>query len=448
MSETRHHKPLWQAELDSRGLITAPWAEKYATASLVANFEAIHPHVGEFNWKRDLVDAAARLIWQATMSLAEEGLPVDSIAIAARLTEQDRLDELPNGMHYLLDLVGQSEGFSDPMHFAEWLEIIANSAAKRRLLDGVRAVAEAAENTDLRSIRSMLSRLADELPPDRRQRESTLEASVDEYLTTLATGVPDTMYCGIPEIDQATGGVAPGELIIVGGRPAHGKTIFGMQTADATAVSGRAVLVLSEEMSRLSLAKRSLASITVLDSADWKKDIQRVRFDAREHFADRAPIVVRESCGTIDVAERAIAQAVRKHDIKLCVVDYAQLLKGAGTNRYEQVSDVSSRLKRAATKYGITVLLLAQLSRAVESRPDPTPTLADLKDSGQLEQDADVVLFVFWPIKLDPHHPDPTEYRVYQSKNRNRGIVTPIVQMRINPNRQRLEPYDCVPEGF
>jgi replicative DNA helicase len=119
-------------------------------------------------------------------------------------------------------------------------------------------------------------------------------------------------------------------------------------------------------------------------------------------------------------------------------VDYAQLLKGDGHSRYDQVSDVSSRMKRVATKHKIVVLLLAQLNRATEGRPDPTPLMSDLKGSGQLEQDADVILFLFWPSRAIADYPDPNEYRIYQAKNRNRGIGTAVIEMRINAARQTL----------
>jgi KaiC/GvpD/RAD55 family RecA-like ATPase len=227
-------------------------------------------------------------------------------------------------------------------------------------------------------------------------------------------------------------------MIIIGARPSMGKSMMTMQWLDCAAAQGVKTMIISEEMSAMQLAKRSMQVIMPVDVGGWASDLRRVNFEVQEHFATRAPLTIVESCGSIDAAERAIARGVKQLGIQMVAVDYAQLLKGDGHSRYDQVSDVSSRMKRVATKHKIVVLLLAQLNRATEGRPDPTPLMSDLKGSGQLEQDADVILFLFWPSRAIADYPDPNEYRIYQAKNRNRGIGTAVIEMRINAARQTL----------
>lgn len=436
---TRQGREQWQADLDSKGRMTAVWAEKFATGTLLSNADQYSAHVGEFDWKRDISSHELRLIWAAWAQITAEGNPVNAVSIADTMTSNGTLDELPDGMQYLLELLDQTESAANPAHFVDWLSIIVKTAAMGRFLSGLKSVTAAATHyEDLASMRTAISKLAEELPTERNKREGTLSESVNELLEGIAAGLSDTMNVTIAEIDAAIGGLAEGELIVIGGRPSWGKTLVASQMLDEAALHGIPSLILSEEMSRASLARRALSRMTCVSKSEWQQNIDQVRFDVREYFAPRASVFVREHCGTVDIAERVIGRHVRNHGVKIVAVDYAQLLRGSGANRYEQVSDVSTRMKQTAAKYGIVVLLLAQLNRSIETRPDPTPTLADLKDSGQLEQDADVVFFPFWPIKVDPKHPDPSEYRIYFAKNRNRGVSTPMAAMRIDGARQRI----------
>src|SRR5262249_15149849 len=157
---------------------------------------------------------------------------------------------------------------------------------------------------------------------------------------------------------------------------------------------GTRCLVLSEEMATAELGKRAIHSITTLPEEHWGPETVGVlRGEVDTHYADRADIFVVENCNTIDRAEDVIDQCCSAHGVKLVVVDYLQLLGGRGLRRYEQVSDVSRRLKQAARRNGCALLALSQLNREVENREGKDPKLSDLRDSGQLEQDADLVLF-------------------------------------------------------
>jgi replicative DNA helicase len=254
----------------------------------------------------------------------------------------------------------------------------------------------------------------------------------------IEAGYPEALFATIPEIDKLTSGFAEAELVVLAARPGHGKTMVALQMVDLASQDGFAGLIVSEEMSIASLAKRTIPRIASIDKSQWKQGIHQVRYEMRQHFENSAPLVVREFCVTIDRVERAIASAVSRYGIRFCVVDYAQLIKADGRSKYEQTSEVSVRMKRAANRHGITIFLLAQLGRSIDTRDGFVPIMSDLKDTGQLEQDADVILAGIWPKKFDDSYADPHEYRIYQLKNRNRGVFQHVVRMHVDPIRQRL----------
>src|SRR5262249_3013388 len=137
------------------------------------------------------------------------------------------------------------------------------------------------------------------------------------------------------------------------------------------------------------------------------------------------------------------SNAVKTLGVKCVVVDYAQLLRSEGRSRYEEVTNTSIALRQLASSHKIIVLALCQLSRAIESRPDFIPMVSDIKDSGQLDQDADVIIFMRWPWKLDPSE-DQSKFHFFVAKNRNRPINKTLVVCRFNPARQMFT--DPIPE--
>jgi len=377
-------------------------------------------------------------IQKAILKLRDSGADLDVVLITQQLDSTGDLADI-GGVPYIMELM---EAVPHAEHAKHYAKIVAACSRRRSQLSVAKRLMESAYDMTADEIESSetamkaATELADITP---QSRIVTMADAVNGLIDDLEAGTQPAVRVMIPAIDDATGGAAPGEMFIIGARPSHGKSLFALQSLDTAAGNGWPGLIISEEMAALSLAGRMLSSITVLPSGDWMRETSRLRFDAREHFGNRAPILIAEKCATAAGAERAIASAVRTHGIKIVAVDYAQLLRGDGDNEQERIGDVSQRMKAMAMKYDLIVLLLAQLNRGIESRPDPTPGLADLRGSGSLEQDADVVLFPMWPFKLQPTYEDRLEYRIYQAKNRNRGVGSPIVGMRINPERQRLE---------
>lgn len=267
---------------------------------------------------------------------------------------------------------------------------------------------------------------------------SSLERASREYLDSLLDGQEEPFFTGLKSIDDSMGGLMKGELCIVGGRPSHGKSMFALNWLFDVSAAGVNTMMVSEEMGPAALAQRSLAFATDVPQNRWRDEYDNLYEQSSQFWEKRGRVVVVESLGSVANTTAAIAQAVEYSGVEFVVVDYLQLLKGRGSSRYEQISDVSTELKHTAVKHNIAMVVLAQLNRNVETR-DNIPKLRDLKDSGQIEQDADQIMFVQWPLKNDPSHKPFNEYRVFCAKNRNRAIHESVVELRFVPNRQLLK---------
>ena len=276
---------------------------------------------------------------------------------------------------------------------------------------------------------------------------TTIERASREYLDSLLDGQEQPFFTGLPSIDRSMGGLHKGELCIVGGRPSHGKSMFGLNWLYNVAAEQVNCLMISEEMSKSALAMRSLSFITDMPQDRWRDSYDAIYEQSAQFWRTRGNVLIVESVWSVTRATEAIEHAVKYSAVEFVVVDYLQLLTGRGGNKYEQVSNVSSELKHAAVKHNVAVVVLAQLGREIDKRGDNIPRLFDLKDSGQIEQDADQVMFVQWPLKNDPKYRPINEYRVFCAKNRNRAINQTVVELRFVPSRQKLQeiPVEAMP---
>lgn len=269
-------------------------------------------------------------------------------------------------------------------------------------------------------------------------RKTTLRRAAGRYLAELASGRAPLIATGIPELDEAVGGgVALGEMIIVAARPSHGKSAVALQMAHTMSANGLPVVLVSEEMSALALGKRAIQYASETPESRWLDRLDTVSDEIDSHFGERSDIHIVESCGTIDRACAEIESFVHEHDVKVAMVDYAQLLTAKGGNRYESITQVSQQLRMLASRLQITIVVLAQLNRNIEGRTKFIPMMSDIKETGQLEQDADVILFGVWPHRIDSTNP-PKEYLFFIAKNRNRAINKPSLRCDFDPARQKL----------
>lgn len=270
-------------------------------------------------------------------------------------------------------------------------------------------------------------------------RKTTLRKAAGKYLAELASGKETLIDTGIPELDYSLGGgVAPGEMVIVAARPSHGKSAVALQMAHTFSGDGLPVVVISEEMSAMALGKRAIQYISDTPEEHWKVRLDVVAEQLDSHFKDRAEVYVVESCGSVERACEEVEKHVKEHEVKVAVIDYAQLLQAKGKGRYEQITVVSQHLRMLASRLQIVVVVLAQLNRSIEERKKFVPMMSDIKETGQLEQDADVIVFGVWPHRIDSTN-DPKEYQFFVAKNRNRAIVQPAFKCVFEPSRQRLK---------
>lgn len=283
----------------------------------------------------------------------------------------------------------------------------------------------------------------DPSPKTRQQQPSeptitTLECAAFGYLDKISTGKKSLISMGMAPVDYAIGGgIEDSEMVIIAARPSHGKSAFGLQCLHSASMEQMPCAIISEEMSSLALGKRVVQYATRTVESCWLHEMDRVKSDVKEHFSMRAPCYIVEGCGTARRTREIVKRLHETKGVRLFAIDYAQLLTSGGKTRYEQITQTSIELRQIATEIKVTLLVLCQLSRSIEGRDKFIPRLEDLKDSGQLEQDADVILFLVWPYRLDTKK-NPEEYQVWIGKNRNRPINAPEVDCQFDPTRQRI----------
>lgn len=276
-------------------------------------------------------------------------------------------------------------------------------------------------------------------PAKQELRITTLHDAAEKYLDQLAEGKQSLFELGIPDLDSAIGGgVAQGEMIILAARPSHGKSAIALQIVHHATANGVPACFISEEMSALSLGKRAIQFASSTPEEHWAGQISNVRADIGNHFVQRAPAYVIESSGTSANCKAAIERCVREHKCGLAVIDYAQLLNSSkAKSEQERNSETSQILRRLASAENIVVVALVQLNRDIEKRSNFTPTAADIKGSGQFEQDADVIIAQVWPHKINSQL-DPHNYQFFVLKNRNRAIMQTFVEVNFRPSRQMV----------
>lgn len=247
---------------------------------------------------------------------------------------------------------------------------------------------------------------------------------------------------GLPDVDYALGGgVLQGEMVIIAGRPSHGKTMVGLQALDHMAKQFP-VLLISEEMPVAALCERSVCALTDLPKESWGDNERSILDIVGPHYVVRNEIRIAESCMTVDAAIDAILAAKQEFGIGAVCVDYVQRLRGKGNTEYEWVSDASARLKQVAMQQSLVFIALCQLNRGVEQRTTSSPRMSDLRASGQLEQDADVIMFVEYLCRTDPQKHGPEDYRILVAKNRNRGTKKTVIECVFKPDRQTIYPIE------
>ena len=269
-------------------------------------------------------------------------------------------------------------------------------------------------------------------------RHTTLRQAGHDYLDALAAGKMDLLSTGIDILDGALGGgICFGEYILIGARPSHGKTAFAMQALDACCEAGLKSAIISEEMGKIAIGKRAIQFAVDTPEEHWKYESDSVKKKLDEHWGGRENCILVEAVRTADAAVNCVRWLANEKGVRCVAIDYAQLLQANGKGDTERITEVSKALRAVVNETQVAMFVLAQLNREIEKRDKFVPKISDLRQSGQLEQDADVVAFLVWPHRIDSSR-KPKEFQIWVAKNRMRGIREVMVECEFTPSRLRI----------
>jgi len=406
-------------------------AEASLVGAMLLSRDAIGPAVEVLNGTDFYVPAFGH-IFDAIASLYGAGEPADPVTVAEELTRSDLLDQV-GGPQRLLELQTATPATSNAVRYAK---IIEEHALLRRLIGVASEIAEvgyshpsdvvkAVDEAESMMFQVAERRVVDSTKPIRELLDANLDRLEELYERGESiTGLPT----GYIDLDELLSGLQPSALIVVGARPSMGKTAFALGLAAHAALqSQRPVLFFSLEMGHLELTQRMLCSEARVDSQrlrtgklsedDWPKVTRGVGRLAE------APIWIDDNPNLTVMEIRAKARRLKSRlgDLGLIVVDYLQLMTGRGSaeSRQVEVSEMSRGLKILARELETPIMALSQLSRGLESRTDKRPMLADLRESGSIEQDADVVAFIYRDEVYNPESPDIGTAEIIVAKHRN-----------------------------
>lgn len=382
-----------------------------------------------------------RQIFEAMTTLYARNEPLDEITISACLQSSGNLEKV-GGQSYLASL---TESVPTAANVAHYARIVRSHALTRRLIEAATSIAGAGYegHGDIDVLLDQAESKIFEITSAREQRAFTpLKEIVKDAFKQIEklyeqkqpiTGVST----GYLDLDRVTSGFQPADLIIVAGRPSMGKTAFALGVAQNAALHNKtSVAVFSLEMAKEQLVMRMLCSEARIDSQRLRggmlKDSDWPRLARAAGLLAEAPIYI-DDTGSISVLEmRAKARRLQaERGLGLIVVDYLQLMRGrsGSEGREREISEISRGLKALAKELGIPVVALSQLNRSLEQRADKRPMLSDLRESGAIEQDADVIAFVY-----------RDEY--YNADSEHKGLAEVII------GKQRNGPTDTVTLKF
>ncbi len=356
--------------------------------------------------ERDFTFLAHRHIWKAIADIVQQHQSVDVAVLAAELRRRELLDEV-GGPAYLSELLTSVDRSLSAPHYAR---LVADYSLRRQLQATAQEIVRLVHRTDLDgdTVLSEAERLLFRISSHRERREVQPLAQVLEALQTHLQHIYEHEgVAGIPTgfrpLDDLLKGLQPSDLIIIAGRPGMGKTAFLVSIALHAARQGKHVALFSLEMSNEQVAQRMLSQETGF-GADLFRDPRRLRpdqwrrLDAAVEALSTLPVFLDDTPALTPQQLRVKCMRLQQqYGLDMVVVDYLQLMSGGrrNENRVQEVSYISRSLKHLARDLNLPVVAAAQLSRAVEQRPNKRPMLSDLRESGALEQDADVVIFLY-----------------------------------------------------
>lgn len=381
-------------------------AEQSVVGSMIMDQEAIVV-ASELIMGDDFYNKQYGVLFEAMVELHEEGSPVDLVTLQNRLREKDVPPEI-SSLEFVRDLITAVPTSANIKHYAN---IVAEKSTLRKLIRlneeisnscyaGKEPLEIILEETEKKVFNLVQRRNTDEFVPIRQVVMNAMDKIEQSAKNKGAvTGIPT----GFIDLDYRTAGMQPSDLVLIAARPSMGKTAFVLNIAQHVAFKDhKTVAIFSLEMSKEQLVNR-------LFSLESRVDAQHLRTgnlsdDEWEKLIESAGVIGKSNLIIDDTPGISIAEMRSKcrkykleHDLKMIIIDYLQLMSGSGRSdsRQQEISDISRSLKSLARELSVPVLALSQLSRAVEQRPDHRPMLSDLRESGAIEQDADVVMFIY-----------------------------------------------------
>lgn len=379
----------------------------------------------------DFYRPAHQMIYEAICSLVDQAEPVDIISVNAELVRRGQ-SVSTGGSLYLTECTGQIPTAANAGYYAR---IVSEHALLRRLIEvGTRAVqlgfagkGEALDTVD--QMQGQMMALTEGASVEAGTRGEDLMAKVFDGAQARASRGPGTLI-GIPsgfaDLDALTSGFLPGQLIIIGARPALGKSTLALDMARAAMFNGHPTVVFSLEMGEEELGQRLVSAVgqlplhTIKDSSMMTEpDWEQMREAGMK--ISRAPLVIHDNVMRLSAIRAEVRRLHRSDGVRLVVVDYLQLVDtdGKKENRTQEVGEISRSLKLLAKELGITIIALSQMNRGPEQRQDKRPMLSELRESGSLEQDADIVILIHREDVYDKESPRAGEADLIIAKHRN-----------------------------
>ena len=410
-------------------------AEQSVIGSMIMDREAIVV-ASEIVTEDDFYGKQYGVLFEAMVELNNEGKPVDLVTLQDRLKEKEVPPEV-SSLEFIRDLVTAVPTSANIKYYAG---IVAEKATLRRLIKlneeiantcyiGKESLEYILEDTEKRVFDLVQRRNTGEFVPI---REVVMNAMDKIEKASRNSGVVTGIPTGFIDLDYRTAGMQPSDLVLIAARPSMGKTAFVLNIAQHVAFKqNQTVAIFSLEMSKEQLVNRLFALESQVDSqnirtgqlndTEWEKLIETAGIIGKSN------LIIDDTPG-ISIAE--LRSKCRKykleHNLSMIIIDYLQLMSGSGRgdSRQQEISDISRSLRAIARELSVPVLALSQLSRAVEQRPDHRPMLSDLRESGAIEQDADVVMFIY----RDDYYNHDTERKdiaeIIIAKQRNGPIGT------------------------
>lgn len=409
-------------------------AEYAVLGAVLADPESIHRVTLN---AEDFSAWAHQAIWKVCQHLTDRKLPLDAMTVAGRLEELGQLAEV-GGIAYFAHIMRNTVGAGNIVRYAE---IVAERAAERRLLAASASIAELAVARDGRPLAErhgeamrLLDALASDSAGDDRRTmhvsdaiKATLEW-IDDRMR-LQDGEIGGLPTGLGGLDQLIDGLHPGQLIVIGGRPSMGKSVLAEGIQRANLIAGKSVRLQTFEMPARDMALRQISAGSGIPLASLKSprglsrdDYNRMTVFVCQQNEYRFWLDEDSSASAAKIAARARAQK-RRSGLDLLVVDHLHLMQTRGDNRAQALGDITSAFKRLALELEIPVILVAQLNRESAKGGGRRPALSDLRDSGTIEQDADVVVLVHRDSYYDEQAPQ-NEGDLIVAKNRNGEVGT------------------------